>query len=48
MGKLLEPLMRLASNRIGSDSLSVFKFLVENGKPYEGKYSLLPRVSAVC
>jgi hypothetical protein len=48
VGKLLEPLMRFASNRIGSDSLSAFKFLVENGKPYEGKYSLLPRVSAVC
>ena len=48
VGKLLEPLMRFASNRIGSDSLSAFKFLVENGKPYEGKHSLLPRVSAVC
>jgi len=47
-GILLEPLMRLVSNRISSDALSAFKFLVENGKPYEGKHSLLPRASAVC
>jgi hypothetical protein len=47
-GKLLEPLILLVSKKMGSDALSAFKYLVENGKPYEGKHSSLPRVSAVC
>jgi len=47
-GKLLEPLMLFISNKMAADALAAFKYLVENGKPYEGKHSLLPRVSAVC
>ena len=47
-GKLLEPLVRLMSARVGADSLAAFKFLVETGRPFEGKKSALPRVSAVC
>ena len=47
-GKLLEPLMLLISKKLGSDALAAFKYLVENGKPYEGKHSNLPRVSAFC
>ncbi len=47
-GRLLEPLMLLISKKMGSDSLSAFKYLVENGKPYQGKHSSLPRVSATC
>ncbi|MEO9943757.1 MAG: SRPBCC family protein [Paraglaciecola sp.] len=47
-GRILEPLMLLISKKMGSDSLSAFKYLVENGQPYEGKHSSLPRVSAIC
>jgi hypothetical protein len=47
-GRILEPLMLLISKKMGSDALSAFKYLVENGQPYEGKHSSLPRVSAVC
>lgn len=47
-GKLLEPLMLLVSNKMSSDALCAFKFLVENGKPYTGKHSSLPSVSPVC
>ena len=38
-GKILEPLMLLISKKMGSDALSAFKYLVENGQPYEGKHS---------
>lgn len=48
LGRLLEPLMLFVSKKMGSDSLSAFKYLVENGKPFEGKHSLLPRVCALC
>jgi len=47
-GKLLEPLMLLVSKKMGSNALSAFKYLVENGKPFEGKHSSLPRVSSFC
>lgn len=47
-GKLLEPLMLFVSNRMSSNSLSAFKYLVENGKPYEDKHSSLPRVTGFC
>ena len=47
-GKMLEPLMLLISSRIGSNALYAFKYLVENGKPFEGKHSSLPRVTAFC
>ena len=47
-GKILEPLMLLISKKMSSDALSALKYLVENGKPYEGNHSSLPRVSSVC
>ncbi len=47
-GKLLEPLMSLASKRMGANSLAAIKYLIENGKPYEGNFSALPKVPAVC
>jgi hypothetical protein len=47
-GRLLEPLMLIISKKMGADALSAFKYLVENGKPFEGKHSQLPRVSAIC
>jgi hypothetical protein len=33
---------------MGADALAAFKYLVENGKPYEGKHSSLPRVPVTC
>ena len=47
-GTLLQPLVRIMTNRMGSDALAAFKYLVENGQPYEGKHSSLPRVSPIC
>ncbi len=47
-GRILEPLMLLISNKMGADALAAFKYLVENGKPYQGKHSSLPRVSVTC
>jgi len=47
-GIFLEPLMWVISKKMASDSLSAFKYLVENGKPYDGEHSNLPRVSAFC
>lgn len=47
-GKLLEPLMLIMSRKMASDSLAAFKYLVENGKPYPGKHSKLPRAPASC
>jgi len=48
LGKLLEPVMLILSKKMGSDSLSAFKYLVEQGKPYDGKHSSLPRVTSFC
>ncbi|TDF39299.1 SRPBCC family protein [Alteromonadaceae bacterium M269] len=48
LGRLLEPIMLIISNKMGADALAAFKYLVENDKPYEGKHSSLPRVSGVC
>jgi len=48
LGKLLDPLMEFAMRRMFPNSLAAFKYLVENGRPYEGKHSTLPRASAAC
>jgi len=48
LGKLLEPLMRPMIQRMGMDALASFKYLVENGHPYEGKPSTLPRAPITC
>jgi len=48
LGKLLEPLMRFAMQRMAPNSFAAFKYLVENGRPYEGKHSTLPRASVSC
>jgi carbon monoxide dehydrogenase subunit G len=37
VGRLLEPLIRLVSKRMGRSSLAAFKYWVEQGKPYAGK-----------
>ena len=46
--KLLEPLLILWSRRVGGDALAALKYFVENGHPYQGKLSKLPRASAIC
>ena len=47
-GKLLLPLIGMITKRVGSDAMAAFKYLVENGRPFEGKHSSLPRVSPIC
>jgi hypothetical protein len=47
-GRLLEPIMALAFRRMGSNSLAAFKYLVENGRPYDGRHADLPRAAATC
>jgi len=47
-GKILEPLMYIVSKKMGAESLAALRFLVETGKPYEKKFSKLPRVSIAC
>lgn len=48
MGRLFEPLMYLASKKMGANSLAALKYLVEAGRPYKGKASRLPRASVLC
>jgi len=48
IGKIFEPLMYLVSKKMGADSLAALKYLVENGSPYKGSFSKLPRVPSVC
>ncbi len=47
-GKILEPAMYLISKKMGADSLAALKYLVETGKPFEKKFSKLPRVPTAC
>jgi hypothetical protein len=48
LGRLLEPLMAFAMRRMAPNSLAAFKYLVENGRPYEGPHSALPRAAVSC
>jgi len=48
LGRLFEPIMRLMTGRMGDGSLAGFKYLVENGKRFEGKLSNLPKIRTVC
>ena len=48
LGRCLEPLVRLASKRMGNQALAAFKYLVEEGKPFAGKHNLLPKPMSVC
>jgi len=48
IGKLLEPLMRLMSKKMGNESLAALKYLVENKEPYGGKLSRLPDLPIAC
>ena len=48
LGRLLEPLLAPVMQRIAPNALAGFKYLVEHGHPYDGKFSELPRVTATC
>ncbi len=48
LGKCLDPLMRIMSKRMGSDSLAAIKYLVENGQASKMKHSKLPRAAISC
>lgn len=48
LGRLLEPLMAFAMRRMAPNSLAAFKYLVEHGRPYEGRHSTLPRAAVSC
>jgi hypothetical protein len=48
MGRLLEPIMRHMSRRMGEASLASFKFLVEQGTPYDGDAKKLLPIPAGC
>ena len=47
-GRLLEPLMKLASKKMVENALAALKYLIETGRPFEGKHSDLPRPLAIC
>jgi ligand-binding SRPBCC domain-containing protein len=47
-GRILEPVMRLMMQRMAPNALAAFKYLVENGQPYPGKHSELPKSSVRC
>jgi carbon monoxide dehydrogenase subunit G len=47
-GRLLEPLVRRQSSRIGPRTLAAFKYLVENGEPPTVKHAELPPAPAAC
>ncbi len=47
-GRLIQPVMRVAFKKMGANALAALKYLIENGHPYKGEYSSLPRPMAVC
>lgn len=48
LGYIFEFLMRPMINKQMAEALAAFKFLVENGQPYQGKPSKLPRGPLTC
>ncbi len=48
LGRILELLMAPLMQRMAPRALTPFKYLVENGHPYKGKASQLPRAQAIC
>ncbi len=47
-GRLLEPVMKIATAKMGANTLAALKYLIETGSPFEGNHSKLPRPLAVC
>lgn len=48
IGRWLEPIMLLLSKQVGHKSLAALKYLIENGKPYEGNARHLLPVPIAC
>ena len=48
LGRMIEPAMRFMAARMGADAMAAFKYLVENGRPFKGKHSALPRAPMSC
>jgi hypothetical protein len=48
VGRLLEPLVGSLLRRMAPNALAGFKYLVEQGHPYVGKASELPRAPVAC
>lgn len=48
LGILLEPLMLIGVRKMASNSLAAFRYLVEQGKPFTAKHSLLPHILSTC
>jgi hypothetical protein len=47
-GRMLEPILGPLMRRMAPNALAGFKYLVEQGHPYSGKFSELPRVPTTC
>lgn len=47
-GKVIEPLMLFMARRMGANAMAALKYLVEEGKPYEGRHSSLVRAPVAC
>jgi hypothetical protein len=47
-GRILEPIMVPMMQRLAPNALAAFKYLVEHGRPQDGKASELPRAPALC
>ena len=48
VGRFLEPVLGPLMQRMAPGALASFKYLVEQGRPYNGKTSELPSVPARC
>jgi hypothetical protein len=48
VGRLLEPVLGPLMRRLGPRALAAFAYLVEQGRPYAGKASALPKAPALC
>jgi hypothetical protein len=48
LGRMFEPPFTAVFRRMAPSALDAFKYLVEHGKPYNGRPSDLPRAPAAC
>jgi hypothetical protein len=48
LGRMLEPIIGVGMRRLGPNALAGFKYLVEHGRPYEGRQADLAPVPAGC
>jgi hypothetical protein len=48
LGRMLEPILGTLMRRMVPNPLAGFKYLVEQGHPYDGVASELPKAPAIC